>query len=54
MAVLARFKSFGSNRFSGLGQVDRSLRTADGPDSTGREFAAAGLGRSGAQDRSTS
>jgi preprotein translocase subunit SecD len=54
MAVLARFKSFGSNRFSGLGQVDRSLRAADGPDSTGREFAAAGLGRSGAQDRSTS
>jgi preprotein translocase subunit SecD len=54
MAVLARFKSFGSNRFSGLGQVDRSRRAAEGPGSTGREFAAAGLGRSGAQNRSTS
>jgi preprotein translocase subunit SecD len=47
MAVLSRFKRFGSSRFSGLGNVDR-LPTA-GTRQAGRELVSAG-----AQDRSTS
>jgi preprotein translocase subunit SecD len=47
MAVLSRFKSFGSSRFSGLGNVDR-LPTA-GTRRAGPELVGAG-----AQDRSTS
>jgi preprotein translocase subunit SecD len=54
MAVLARFKSFGSNRFSGLGQVDRSRRAADASGSAGRELVGAGSGPADAQNRSTS
>jgi preprotein translocase subunit SecD len=56
MAVLARFKSFGSSRFSGLGRVEHTRR----PDRTAppaeRELATAGTapGRAGAHDRSTS
>ena len=54
MAVLARFKSFGSNRFSGLGQVDRSRRAVQTSGSADRELVGAGSGRTGAQNRSTS
>jgi preprotein translocase subunit SecD len=54
MAVLARYKSFGSNRFSGLGQVDRGRPAADAGGTTGRDLVGAGSGRPGAQNRSTS
>ena len=37
MAVLSRVKSFGTNRFSGLGQVDHSRRPAP-PARTDREL----------------
>jgi preprotein translocase subunit SecD len=47
MAVLSRYKSFGSSRISGLGQVDRSRSTT--ARSTGRDLVGAG-----AQNRSTS
>ncbi|MQA34157.1 protein translocase subunit SecD, partial [Modestobacter roseus] len=43
MAVLSRVKSFGSNRFSGLGQVDRGRRTAP---ATAREPELVGAGSS--------
>ncbi|MGY1809227.1 protein translocase subunit SecD [Blastococcus sp. SYSU D00669] len=49
LAVLARFKSFGSSRFSGLGQVDRSRRAARPSAPAERELVGAG---SGARDRS--
>jgi preprotein translocase subunit SecD len=52
MAVLSRFKGFSGSRFSGLGNVDRSL-AASAPQSTGRPLVGAGA-RAGAQDRSTS
>ncbi|MGY5882089.1 protein translocase subunit SecD [Modestobacter lacusdianchii] len=43
MAVLSRVKSFGSNRFSGLGQVEHSRRPA-APARTDRELVGAGTG----------
>jgi preprotein translocase subunit SecD len=54
MAVLARFRSFGSSRISGLGQVTHTRRPA-GPDTAGeRELVGAGsTSRVGGQDRST-
>jgi preprotein translocase subunit SecD len=51
MAVLARFRSFGSSRFSGLGRVEHTRRPAPAP--AARELATAGTA-SGAKDRSTS
>jgi preprotein translocase subunit SecD len=54
MAVLARFKSFGSSRFSGLGRVEHTRR-APQPKPASRELATAGTASgTGAQDRSTS
>ncbi|MGY1830356.1 protein translocase subunit SecD [Geodermatophilus sp. SYSU D01180] len=52
MAVLARFRSFGSSRFSGLGQVDRSLRSAAPSVRAERELVGAGSGARASQDRS--
>jgi preprotein translocase subunit SecD len=49
MAVLSRYKSFGSSRFSGLGQVDRA-RTAPRPGAADRQLV--GAGTRAAQDRS--
>jgi preprotein translocase subunit SecD len=56
MVVLSRFRSFGSNRFSGLGQVEHTRRpTGTTGVSTGRELVGAGSSsRAGSQDRSTS
>ena len=48
MAVLARFKSFGSSRMSGLGQVEHTRRPVAAAG--GRELVGAGAGT----DRSTS
>jgi preprotein translocase subunit SecD len=55
MAVLSRFRSFGSSRMSGLGQVTHTRRPT-GPDaSDGRELVGAGsTPGAGSQDRSTS
>jgi preprotein translocase subunit SecD len=54
MAVLARFKSFGSSRFSGLGRVEHTRRDVE-PKPAARQLATAGTASStGAQDRSTS
>jgi preprotein translocase subunit SecD len=52
MTVLARFRSFGSSRFSGLGRVDRrrTAAPAAGPDD--RELVGAAGGRTAAQNRS--
>jgi preprotein translocase subunit SecD len=49
MAVLARFKSFGSSRMSGLGRVEHTRRP-DGSGPGGRELVGAGTGT----DRSSS
>ena len=46
MAVLSRVKSFGSNRFSGLGQVDHSRRPATSAG-TSRELVGAGSSTDG-------
>ncbi|MCA0143476.1 protein translocase subunit SecD [Blastococcus sp. LR1] len=51
MAVLSRIKSFGSNRFSGLGQVAHTRRATT--PAKGRELAGASAG-TGRTDRSTS
>jgi preprotein translocase subunit SecD len=51
MAVLSRIKSFGSNRFSGLGQVEHTRRATK--PAPGRELAGASAG-AGRTDRSTS
>ncbi len=53
-AVLARFRSFGQSRFSGLGRVDRTLRTTGPRTPAERELVGAGSGRGtrGPQDRS--
>jgi preprotein translocase subunit SecD len=53
MAVLARFKSFGSSRISGLGQVQHTRRAPGDPVAGGRELVGAGSA-AGRQDRSTS
>jgi preprotein translocase subunit SecD len=53
MAVLARFRSFGSSRFSGLGRVEHTRRPLP-PTPSARELATAGTATgTGAQDRST-
>jgi preprotein translocase subunit SecD len=55
MVVLSRYKSFGSNRFSGLGRVEHTRRPAGATASSGRELVGAGsTSRAGGQDRSTS
>ena len=56
MAVLARFKSFGSSRFSGLGRVEHTRRAPSSAPARGRELAGAGAGPRSASstDRSTS
>ncbi len=52
MAVLARYRVFGSSRFSGLGgSLDRPRATAGRRPAAGRELVAAGTGRT-VQDRS--
>ena len=53
MAALARFKSFGSSRMSGLGQVRHTRRSPGAPTTGGRELVGAGSA-AGSQDRSTS
>jgi preprotein translocase subunit SecD len=52
MAVLARFKSFGSSRWSGLGRVEHTRRPAGQGSTGGRELVGAGSGTG--TDRSTS
>jgi preprotein translocase subunit SecD len=42
MAVLARFKSFGSARISGLGQVDRASVARASAGNTDRQLVGAG------------
>ncbi|MFL6095488.1 MAG: protein translocase subunit SecD, partial [Blastococcus sp.] len=51
MAVLSRFKSFGSSRMSGLGRVEHTRRPA-GSRPGGRELVGAGSGAG--TNRSTS
>jgi len=46
MAVLSRVKAFGTNRFSGLGQVDHSRRPG-GPTRTDRDLVGAGSSTKG-------
>jgi preprotein translocase subunit SecD len=53
MAVLARFKAFGSSRISGLGQVQHTRRPSGETTIGGRELVGAGSSARG-QDRSTS
>jgi preprotein translocase subunit SecD len=52
MAVLARFRTFGSSRFSGLGQVDRSRGAAAPRVAADRRLVGAGSGARASQDRS--
>ncbi|WP_346623234.1 protein translocase subunit SecD [Blastococcus montanus] len=52
MAVLSRFKSFGSSRFSGLGQVEHTRRA--GAPARRRDLVGATASGDGRQDRSTS
>ncbi|MGZ4540590.1 MAG: protein translocase subunit SecD [Blastococcus sp.] len=55
MVVLSRYKSFGSNRFSGLGRVEHTRRPSGATAPSGRELVGAGsTSRAGGQDRSTS
>jgi preprotein translocase subunit SecD len=51
MAYLARFKSFGSSRMSGLGRVEHTRRPVSGP-AGGRDLV--GAGTAAGTDRSTS
>jgi preprotein translocase subunit SecD len=54
MAVLSRYKSFGSNRFSGLGNVEHTRRPVPSASASGRELVgAAGIAGAGGQDRSS-
>ncbi|TFV67637.1 protein translocase subunit SecD [Blastococcus sp. CT_GayMR20] len=54
MAVLARFRAFGSSRISGLGQVEHTRRPAPAEDDS-RELVTAGTAPgTGARNRSTS
>jgi preprotein translocase subunit SecD len=53
MAALSRFKSFGSSRMSGLGQVQHTRRSPGAATTGGRELVGAGSA-GGSQDRSTS
>jgi preprotein translocase subunit SecD len=50
MAVLSRIKSFGSNRFSGLGRVDHSRRPAP-PTRTDGDLVGAGSGSTNGSNR---
>jgi preprotein translocase subunit SecD len=54
MAVLARFKSFGSSRISGLGRVEHTRRPARDAGRTGGELVGAGSKSRRGQDRSRS
>ncbi|WP_369254497.1 protein translocase subunit SecD [Geodermatophilus amargosae] len=54
MAVLARFRTFGTSRFSGLGRVDRSRRSTAPSVPPDRELVGAGSGARASQDRSRS
>nr|WP_204261234.1 protein translocase subunit SecD [Blastococcus saxobsidens] len=54
MAVLSRVRSFGTNRFSGLGQVEHTRRAGTAAPRRGRELVGAGATATGRQDRSTS
>jgi preprotein translocase subunit SecD len=54
MAVLARFKWFGSSRFSGLGRVEHTRRATTAAPARGRELVGAGSRSAGSTDRSTS
>jgi preprotein translocase subunit SecD len=53
MAALSRFKSFGSSRISGLGQVQHTRRSPGAPTTGGRQLVGAGSA-AGSKDRSTS
>jgi preprotein translocase subunit SecD len=56
MAVLSRVKGFGSNRFSGLGSVDRSATPAGSGRAADRRLVgatASGATAAGARNRST-
>jgi preprotein translocase subunit SecD len=54
MAVLSRFKSFGSSRFSGLGNVEHTRRPAERAATGDRELVGAGrTSAAGGRDRST-
>ncbi|MCW2742248.1 MAG: secD, partial [Blastococcus sp.] len=52
MAVLARYRSFGSSRISGLGRVEHTRRPAGEARTGGRELVGAGSTVGGGQDRS--
>jgi preprotein translocase subunit SecD len=52
MAVLARFKSFGSSRISGLGRVEHTRRPDERTRQSGRELVGAGHTSRAGQDRS--
>jgi len=54
MAVLSRFRSFGSSRMSGLGRVEHTRRPAGSGGPQGRELVGAGNTSRGGQDRSRS
>ncbi len=54
LAVLSRFKSFGSSRFSGLGRVEHTRRASSGASARGRELVGAGSRSTSSTDRSTS
>jgi preprotein translocase subunit SecD len=54
MAVLARFRTFGTSRFSGLGNVEHTRRPAVPVATADRELVGAGRSKAaGGQDRST-
>jgi preprotein translocase subunit SecD len=54
LAVLSRFRSFGSSRFSGLGRVDRARSASRPAPAADRELVGAGSTGAAAQDRSRS
>jgi preprotein translocase subunit SecD len=54
MAVLARFRSFGSSRMSGLGRVGHTRRPVGTSPDGGRELVGAGSTSRAGKDRSTS
>jgi preprotein translocase subunit SecD len=55
MVVLSRYRSFGSNRFSGLGRVEHTRRPSGATAPSGRDLVGAGTtSRAGGPDRSTS
>jgi len=54
MAVLARFKSFGSSRMSGLGRVEHTRRPVGAARTGDRALVGAGTASRTGQDRSTS